>query len=124
MDCNEENVDYRHFSFCEVTMREGKYQRELTKKLKEVFPGCVIHRNDPRDIQGIPDLTIFYGPCYAMLEVKESAKAPEQPNQRHYVEQFADMSFAAFIYPENEEEVIDALQHAFSDCRQTCVPKP
>jgi hypothetical protein len=105
-------------------MREGKYQAQLVTKLKGLFPGCVIQRNDPRDIQGIPDLTIFWGPCYALLEVKESASAPEQPNQRYYVEQFADMSFAAFIYPENEEEVLDALQHAFSTGRATCVLKP
>lgn len=105
-------------------MREGKFQANLVKKLKELFPGCVIQRNDPRDIQGIPDLTIFWGPCYALLEVKESAEAPEQPNQRYYVEQFADMSFAAFIYPENEEEVLDALQHAFSTGRATCILKP
>jgi hypothetical protein len=105
-------------------MREGKFQASLVKELKERFPGCVVQRNDPRDIQGIPDLVIYHGPCYAMLEVKESASAPEQPNQRFYVEQFADMSFAAFIYPENKEEVLDALQHAFSDCRATCIPQP
>jgi len=105
-------------------MREGKFQADLVKKLKEMFPDCVVQRNNPLDIQGIPDLTVFWGPCYALLEVKESANAPEQPNQRHYVEQFAEMSFAAFIYPENEEEVLDALQHAFSTGRATCVLKP
>jgi hypothetical protein len=105
-------------------MREGKFQLQLTKKLKDMFPGCVIQRNNPLDIQGIPDLTVFWGPCYAFLEVKESADAEEQPNQRYYVEQFAEMSFAAFIYPENEEEVLDALQYAFSTGRATCVLKP
>lgn len=105
-------------------MREGKFQLELTKKLRDMFPNCVIQRNNPLDIQGIPDLTVFWGPCYALLEVKESANAPEQPNQRHYIEQFAEMSFAAFIYPENEEEVLDALQQAFSTGRATCVLKP
>lgn len=105
-------------------MREGKFQLKLVKKLEDMFPGCVIQRGDPRDIQGIPDLTVFWGPCYALLEVKESAKAPEQPNQRYYVEKFAEMSFAAFIYPENEEEVLNALQYAFNTGRATCVLKP
>lgn len=105
-------------------MREGKFQLQLTQKLKEMFPGCVIQRNNPLDIQGIPDLTVFWGPCYALLEVKDSADAPEQPNQRYYVEQFAEMSFAAFIYPENEEEVLNALQYAFGSGRATCVLKP
>ena len=105
-------------------MGEFKFRRDLIKKLKELFPGCVIQTNNPLDIQGIPDLTIFWGPCYALLEVKDSVNAPEQPNQRYYVEQFAEMSFAAFIYPENEEEVLDALQHAFSTGRATCILKP
>lgn len=100
-------------------MKEAKFQAQLVTKLKELFPGCHIQRNDPRDIQGIPDLTIFYGDRWAMLEVKESAKASSRPNQSYYIEQFGEMSFAAFIYPENEEEVLDALQHAFSDCRAT-----
>lgn len=104
-------------------MRESKYRLDLEKKLKRMFPGCIVHKGDPRDIQGIPDLIVFHGPCYAMLEVKESATARERPNQRYYIEQFAEMSFAAFIYPENEEEVLDALQHAFSDCGATCVPQ-
>jgi hypothetical protein len=48
-----------------------------------------------------------------MLEVKASADAPEQPNQEYYVNSLDAMSFAAFIYPENEEEVLDDLQSAF-----------
>ena len=105
-------------------MGEIKFQANLVKKLERMFPGCYIQRNDPRQQQGIPDLTIFWGPCYAFLEVKDSADAPEQPNQGYFVQQFAEMSFAAFIYPENEEEVLDALQHAFSTGRATCVLKP
>lgn len=102
-------------------MRESVYQGKLIKKLLQRFPDCVILKNDPSKIQGVPDLTVLHGDRWAMLEVKESADAPEQPNQGHYIEKLADMSFAAFIFPENEEEVLDDLQHALCDRRTTRV---
>ena len=93
---------------------ESKYQAGLIKTLKRMFPGCVVLKNDPQYLQGILDLTIFYGPFWAMLEVKASATAAERPNQAYYVNQMDDMGFAAFIYPENEEEVLAALSEAFT----------
>lgn len=81
-----------------------------------MFPGCVILKNDSGYQQGFPDLTILFGDRWAVLEVKPSEKAKEQPNQRYHVEMLSAMSFAAFIYPENEEAVLDALQQAFEPC--------
>ncbi len=95
-------------------MTENQYQAILIKKLKRMFPGCEILKNDPSYKQGILDLTIFVGKCWAMLEVKSSAKARAQPNQEYFVEKLNEMSFASFIYPENEKEVLAALQKAFS----------
>lgn len=94
-------------------MRESGYQSKVIKRLEKEFPGCVVIRNDPRYIQGIPDLLILYGNTWAMLEVKMSSDAPTRPNQRHYVESFGLMSYSAFIYPENEEKVLDDLQRTF-----------
>ena len=88
-----------------------------------MFPDCVIEKSDPNYRQGVPDLTIFYGDKWARLEVKASYDAPTQPNQDYYVEQFNEMSFAAFIYPENEEEVLLALQRAFTSRRKARVSK-
>lgn len=95
-------------------MRERVYQAQLIKELRRRFPGCVILKNDSSYMQGVPDLIILFGRFWAMLEVKVSASAPNQPNQEYYVEMLDDMSFAAFIYPDNEEEVLDALQLAFN----------
>lgn len=103
-------------------MTENRYQAKLIRKLEALFPGCVILKNDPQYRQGILDLTLFYGPTWACLEVKASATAAERPNQAYYVEQLNDMSFAAFIFPENEEEVLAALQEAFSSRGATCLP--
>ena len=91
------------------------YQYKLKKKLEVMFPGCIILRNDPQsNFQGVPDLTILYKDKWAALEVKRSEKAPRQPNQAYYTEKFDEMSFAAFIHPGNEEEVLSDLQLAFS----------
>lgn len=93
-------------------MAESKYQRELIKKLKQMFHGCVILKNDPAYLQGVPDLVIFYEDRYAFLEVKAAATSRTRPNQPYWVERLNEMSFAAFIYPSNEEEVLRALERA------------
>lgn len=49
----------------------------------------------------------------AALEGKKSASAPHRPNQDYYVQQMDEMSFAAFIYPENKEEVLNELARSF-----------
>lgn len=104
-------------------MTEAAYQRHLIRKLEKMFPGCVILKNDPSYCQGMLDLSVLYGDQWAMLEVKAHADAVEQPNQAYYVAKMNDMSFAAFICPENEQEVLDALQEAFASRGSTCVPQ-
>lgn len=95
-------------------MTENQYQAKLIKKLYRKFPGCVVLKNDSGYQQGILDLTLLWGPRWASLEVKASEDASIQPNQEFFVRKLDDMSFAAFIYPENETEVLSALQQAFA----------
>jgi len=102
-------------------VNENAYQAKLIKKLKRLFPGIVILKNDSSYIQGMLDLTLLYQDRWATLEVKKDENAPTQPNQRHYQKLMDDMSFSAFIYPENEEEVLAALQEAFTSRRSACV---
>ena len=94
-------------------MLESTYQAKLIKRLTSMFPGCLILKNDTAYLQGIPDLLILFREYWAMLEVKPSRDAPNQPNQEHYIHQLDLMSFASFIYPENEEDVLYDLQRAF-----------
>lgn len=94
-------------------MRESNFQARLIKDLKKLFPGCIITKNDPNYIQGIPDLTIFYKDKWATLECKQKENAKQQPNQEHYVEKMNKMSFSRFIFPENKEEVLHDLQRSF-----------
>lgn len=98
-------------------MRENQYQAQLIKKLKSLFPACVVLKNDSAYAPGIPDLLVLYNNRWAMLEVKATARSRVQPNQEYYVQRFDRMSFGAFIYPENEEEVLYDLQRAFAPRR-------
>jgi hypothetical protein len=98
-------------------MLESAYQLEVIKRLKAEFPGCVVIINDPRRTQGIPDLLILFGPNWAMLEVKAAYNSPSRANQSHYVEDYGRMSYCAFIFPENEEEIFNELQFALCNRR-------
>ena len=94
-------------------MLENKFQANLIKELKEKFPGCIVMKNDPTYIQGIPDLLVLHKDKWASLECKKSAGAKKQPNQKYYVDRMNQMSFSRFICPENKEEVLDELQQSF-----------
>lgn len=93
-------------------MLESKFQAGLIKEIKQLLPGCVIMKNDPEYIQGIPDLTILYGNKWATLECKKSKNESHRPNQDYYVDKMKSMSYSAFVYPENKEDILDELQQA------------
>lgn len=90
-------------------MTEPEYQAKLKKKIKELLPGCIVQKEDSREIQGIPDLLILYNNKWASLEVKIDEDAEHQPNQDYYVNKMDGMSFSRFIFPENEEQVLNEL---------------
>lgn len=98
-------------------MLESEYQSGLKRRLEKRFPGIFIMKNDEQMIQGIPDLILLYKDKWAILEVKRSSREPYRPNQEYYLELLGSMSFSATIYPENEKEVLDALQQAFGPRR-------
>jgi hypothetical protein len=94
-------------------MRENEFQSKLIRRLKSRFDGCMVLKNDPDYKQGVPDLLILSGDRWAALEVKRSKNAPHRPNQDYYVDLMNNMSYASFIYPENEEEVLNELEQTF-----------
>ena len=104
-------------------MKENRFQANLIKELKSLYPGCVIIKNDANAQQGILDLLILYEDKWAMLECKHSSDASHRPNQDYYIQKFNQMSFATFIYPENREEVLDDLESAFRARRKPRVSK-
>ena len=98
-------------------MRENKFQADLIADLRCILPGCIVLKNDPNYLQGIPDLLVMFEDRWAALEVKASIRSPLQPNQRYYLDVMDRMSFATIICPENKEEVLNALQLAFGVSR-------
>lgn len=107
--------------------RENEYQAGLIKRIYARFPDdCLVLKNDEQYIQGIPDLTVLVGPWYALLEVKRNEKEMERPrpNQEYYLEFVQAMgAYSSFIYPEIEEEVLDALQQSFEACGYSRTPE-
>lgn len=96
-------------------MLENKFQANLIKKIKSLYPECFVMKNDSSYMQGVPDLLILYKDKWATLECKKSANARHQPNQDYYVGKMNEMSFSRFIFPENEEEVLNELKHRFEN---------
>lgn len=94
-------------------MLESKFKTELRKDIEARLPGAIVLHIDPTEIQGIPDLLILYGNTWAALEGKRNRNASHRPNQDYYVNLMNRMSFASFIFPENKEEVLDAMEQAF-----------
>jgi hypothetical protein len=94
-------------------MLERKFQAKLVEELADIFPECIVLKNDSGYIQGIPDLLVLYKNKWAALECKKNARAAIRPNQEYYIGLMNRMSFSRFICPENKERVLDELQRAF-----------
>lgn len=94
-------------------MLENKFKTKLIGKLEKKFPGCMVFHLDPNETQGIPDLLVLHKDKWAALEGKKSVNASTRPNQQYYVDQMNEMSYASFIYPENEEDVLNELSQIF-----------
>ena len=95
-----------------MAKRESQFQAKLIKKIKSKFPDAIVMKNDANYIQGIPDLLILRGKKWAALECKRESGSSRRPNQEYYVNKMNEMSYAAFIFPENEKEVLNELEQS------------
>ncbi len=92
---------------------ESKFQNRLINRIKSEFgeDNVIILKNDPNYIQGFPDLTILGKKRYAVLECKRDKDSNRQPNQEYYINKANRLSYGRFIYPENEDEILDDLHN-------------
>lgn len=94
--------------------KESQFQSDLIKNLHQMFPDCIVLKNDPNYLQGFPDLTILFpNGRWAVLECKRSLAAATRPNQVFYIRKLNDMGYASFVCPENVEEVLHDLFESF-----------
>lgn len=93
-------------------MKESKFQSELIKDIKKMYPDAIVLKTDANYIQGFPDLLILHNNKWAALECKRDEKSHHQPNQDYYISKMKSMSFASFISKENRKEVLDELQRS------------
>jgi hypothetical protein len=107
-------------------MLESDYQAKIIRTIELCIPGSEVIKQCTDFQSGLPDLLVLYKDRWAMLEVKPKmprSSKDYEPNQEWYLDHFNDMSFAAMICPENEEEVFDALQHSLAPRRKARVSK-
>lgn len=102
--------------------RERDYQADLIEKLHNIYPNAFVLKNDPNYLQGIPDISLLTEDGWAFLECKLEATSEHQPNQDYYVEHANSIAFARFIWPDNEEEVLNELQQSFEARRAARIP--
>ena len=91
-------------------MKESEFQKGVKQKILKKFPDAIVRKQE--GLQGFPDLLILRGSKWAALECKKDEKASHQPNQDIYIKKLNDMSYASFIFPENEEEVLNEVFEA------------
>lgn len=105
---------------------ESPFKTRFIKRLEKEFPGCVILKNDANYRQGIPDLIMLWDVYWASFETKRKKPTSAndfEPNQEWWLDKLDTMSFAACVYPENVEEIVDALQRQFKTGRKARVSK-
>lgn len=92
---------------------ERDFQSDFLAELRSKIPReAKVFKNDA--IQGYPDVSVHYRGRYILLEFKRKKGEKEQPNQRFYIEEALQHTYATFVYPENRKEVLNAIQHTLA----------
>ena len=95
-------------------MLESEFKRIFKQELVSSFPDIEIFEPNPTRRRSSPDMLIFNAMGWAALEFKRAEDAPHRPNQEYNVQRLGEKGYAMFVYPENREEVLNALEELFS----------
>lgn len=103
-------------------MLESVFKKRLINRILREFPGAIVLKADANYIQGITDNFVLYQDRWVAFEAKRSQFAPHQPNQDYYVDLLNGMSYASFVYPENEETFLYEIQRTLRLTRPARLP--
>lgn len=101
-------------SFKEKKVSESAFKKKVKNKIQNKFNNIEIFELDSSRKRSIPDMLIVGRDCWAALEFKRSNKAHLQPNQAERISNLSKIGYAAFIFPENEEDIFHDLEKLFS----------
>ena len=102
---------------------EGSFKKRLITAIKKEIPGCIVTKLEADYIEGIPDILILHKDKWATLEAKKdkgevTKPRPNKLQQDYYVATMDQMSFSRYVYPENQEEVLNELKLHFQQPRR------
>lgn len=94
--------------------KESDFKRKLYNEIRTRFPDTEVVANDPNYVQGFPDATVYLpNGQYILLEVKRTSTSAKQPNQNYYVNESSLKNNAVFVYPENKEQILEAIEKRY-----------
>ena len=103
--------------------RESNFEHALVRRILRIYPGAIILKNDANRLQGFPDRLILFGKAWAAFDTKAKETAGHRPNQDYYIDLLNQMSYASFVYPQNEETFLHELQQTLRPNRRTRLSK-
>lgn len=96
-------------------MKEAGFKSEFLGRLSArcAEEGVELEIIPKNPLRSRPDTVILGKGAWATLEFKRSKDADHQPNQDYHILRLNKMGYAAFVYPENSEEVFGELERLF-----------
>lgn len=113
----DRKFDFYYILEATLNKLERDFQTDLVREIKRRFTNSFVLRIDPSKVPGtptgFPDILVLWNNHWFALECKRTSNSRKRPLQDHYISKLNEMSYAAFIFPENKEEVLNAIQQTF-----------
>lgn len=92
---------------------ESVFEKEFCKALRQSLGDEQTYTFKLTAAKGIPDRLILHKDKYALLEFKQHKDAKKQPGQETWINHFGNLAYAAIVYPENAEKVMQDILNYF-----------
>ena len=89
---------------------EKDFQAKFIKRIRRLGVKCYKQQMNATTRAGTPDYICLLGPVWFFLEFKRAKNAKKRPGQQENIDWANEVSFGWFCFPENEEEVYNAIK--------------